>query len=192
MFTFVTPALAEQFNESESSPYRFVANEEQLEELNILYQMNPNISHGAVLSVIAPDYWNSLPNVQKNVLLNSYFDESPSVMPRGIATSCSSSLSAYGSSLRHTSSHNTSGDSYTYETVISRVKNMDTNRYYGYAVDSCDEDNPASSLSASGIIDPPSGNYRAYGNHLIYNDVYMDGREFISQSSTRSYVNPYD
>jgi hypothetical protein len=193
---------SEQSIEENSKPlFYFVANKNQLEVMDVLAKENPNISQGEVLQKIAPDLWRQLPDMVKKTLYNSRFKENEDYKENYNKSttlyleqiSYGSEIRRFGNSLEFSSVTNIpQGISWEYCITTTRLGDIDNVSHgYDFRVDSYENNSNGGTFRISAVLDPPSGSYRTFGNHLIANSETA-GYEFISTSPWIYYLNPYE
>jgi len=171
----------------------YCATEEELVMINKMLEENPDVSVGEIVSTVFKDLYNEMtPNFRKSLLANKFISETNndainsihSNMTVDAVNSFTSFLKAYGASLEYGSKTAYVGhltDNY----IHTQLYNVDTNKVVSYLYNYSKTNN----VSTLGVLDPPTGNYRTQGNHIVENSYTHQGTEYVSKSQIASYVN---
>jgi len=171
----------------------YCATEEELAMINKMLEENPDVSVGEIVSIVFKDLYNEMtPNFRKSLFANKFISEvnndainhNYSNMTVDAVNSFTSFLRTYGASLEYGSKTVYVG-SLTDNYIHTQLYNVDTNKVVSYLYNYSTTNN----VSTLGVLDPPTGNYRTQGNHIVENSYTHQGTEYVSNSQISSYVN---
>lgn len=176
----------------------------EVEKINELIKttnrVNNQITMAEFLNYVSPDYYLSLPDTAKKFLHAEKWNinqHNTDVSLSNWMPGCTSSISKYGNSIRGYSEtdrdYTNNPEGFQDLFIINYVEDYDTGEIVGSSMNYAFK---SGFVSATTIVDPPSGKYRSIGYHEIpYYCTSCSEWSYMpveSYSGSISYVNPYE